>query len=247
MRSVYVYCLGTGDAFSAGGRNHAAYLIRHASGTLLLDCGPSILAALKQQKLSAGLIDVILLSHFHGDHFAGLPFLFLEYIYIEPRRKSLKIAGPSGVQRRVVQIFQAMYPDSAAEPLPYDLEFIEIEARQKLSLNGIEIDAFPVPHQKSQLSLGYEILLQGKKIVYTGDSGWTEDLVARAQGAHLLLCECSFFESRYDTHLDYPRIAENARRLGAKKILLTHLGDEVLRRSQDVELEMASDGLVISI
>ncbi len=222
-------------------------MIRRPDGALLLDCGPSILASLKRQGLPPDTIDTVLLSHFHGDHFAGLPFLFLEYVYVAPRRRPLKIAGPQGVESRVIRLFQAMYADSAAEPLPYSIEFIEAEPRKKFFLDGMEIHAFPAPHQEDPASLGYEILLDGRKIVYSGDTGWSEELVARAKDADLFLCECSFFESRLDTHLDYPRIAENLPRFGAKKIVLTHLGQEVLRRRAEVSLEMAYDGLVITI
>jgi ribonuclease BN (tRNA processing enzyme) len=247
MHPVRIHFLGTGDAFSAGGRNQAAYLIQSSGSALLLDCGASILAALKRHGLSAEPIDTVLISHFHGDHFAGLPFLFLEYVYVSPRRRPLKIVGPPGVEERVLRIFQAMYADSAAEPLPYAVEFIETEPQRWLSLGGARVCAFRAPHQESPVSLGYEILLDGRKIVYTGDSGWSEELVEHARDADLFLCECSFFETRLDTHLDYPRIAENLPRLGAKKVVLTHLGQEVLQRQQEVAVEMAHDGLVVTI
>jgi ribonuclease BN (tRNA processing enzyme) len=247
MQAIRVHFLGTGDAFSAGGRNQAAYLIQRPGSSLLLDCGPSVLASLKRQNLSTQSIDTILLSHFHGDHFAGLPFLFLEYVYVEPRRRPLNIIGPPGVEEMVMGIFRAMYSDSAAEPLPYAVEFFEVEPNTWLFIDGMQIHAFQAPHQKHPISLGYEILLDGRKIVYTGDTGWTEELVEHTQDADLFLCECTFFETRMDPHLDYPRIAENLARFGAKRIILTHLGQEVLQRHQEVELEMAHDGLIVTL
>ncbi len=247
MSAIQIYCLGSGDAFSAGGRHHAAYLMQHSKGALLLDCGPSTLAALKSWGLRPGSIDAILLSHFHGDHFGGLPFLFLQYTYIELRRRALKIVGPPSVQSKVMNLYKAMYADSAAEPFPYPVEFIEIEPNRSLLLDGIEVHAFEAPHQINPVSLGYEILTNGRKIVYSGDSGWTEELIVRTKDADLLLCECSFFHSRYATHIDYVRIAENLPRLGAKRIILTHLGQEVLERCAELALETAYDGLVITI
>ena len=95
--------------------------------------------------------------------------------------------------------------------------------------------------------MGFEIKGSDWKVVYTGDSGWTEELVERTQNADLFICECSFFETRMDTHLDYPRLAENADRFGAKRIVLTHLGQEVLERSGEVKLEMAHDGLIVEV
>lgn len=247
MQTIQVFFLGTGDAFSAGGRHQAAFLIRHPKNVLLLDCGATILASLKRHRLSAEPIDAVLLSHFHGDHFAGLPFLFLEYVYIEPRRRPLKIIGPAGVEERVYNIYEAMYGDSAAEPLPFALEFIEALSRKRLFLDGMEIRAFPVPHQEQPMSLAFEILLDGRKIFYSGDTGWTEELVEHARDADLFLCECSFFETRMDVHLDYPRIAKNLKRFKAKRIVLTHLGREVLRRLGEIDVETGHDGLVVEL
>jgi ribonuclease BN (tRNA processing enzyme) len=247
MESTRVTFLGTGDAFSAGGRHMAAYLIESPEGSLLLDCGPTILASLNRHTLSAEQIDTVLLSHLHGDHFGGLPFLFLHYMYIEPRVRPLKIVGPPEAEARVRMLFRAMYADTAAEPLPFALEFIEVQPRETLRLGGLRIDAFEAVHQKQPPSLGFEIRGGDWKIVYTGDSGWMEELVERTQNADLFLCECSFFDTRYETHLDYPRIAENAGRFGAKRLVLTHLGREVLVRGEEVALEMAHDGLVVKL
>jgi ribonuclease BN (tRNA processing enzyme) len=247
MQPVRVTFLGTGDAYSAGGRHLAAYWIRHPGGSLLLDCGPTILSSLNRLELSAEPMDAILLSHFHGDHFAGLPFLFLHYTYMEPRARPLKIIGPPGVENRVMTIFRVMYPNSAEEPLPYALEFMEMRPGERMHLSGATIDAFRTLHQEQPQSLGYEIQVGDRKIVYCGDCGWSEDLIEHSQNADLFICECSFFETRLDTHLDYPRIAENAGRFGAKRIVLTHLGQEVLKRQAEVALQLAHDGLVLDL
>ena len=247
METSQVIFLGTGDAFSAGGRYQAAYLIQGAGSSMLLDCGPGALGSLKRHELSAAPIDTILLSHFHGDHFAGLPFLFLEFTHVEPRTKPLKIVGPPEVEERVMLLFQAMYADSAAAKLPYDLRFIEARPGKELVLDDVRIDSFVVPHQKHPQSYGYEIGLEGRKIVYSGDTGWTEDLLVHSENADLLICECSYFETRVDTHLDYPRIAENLERFGSRKMVLTHLGQEVLKRRREINVELAQDGLIAAL
>jgi ribonuclease BN (tRNA processing enzyme) len=239
--------LGSGDAFSAGGRHQAAYLIQSGLGCQLLDCGATFLASMKWHNLSPAIVDDILLSHLHGDHFAGLPFLFLHYIHIEPRQRPLRIFGPPGVGDRVTELFRAMYPDSASQPLPYALEFYEAKPDTEFSPGTYRVIPFEVPHQERPQSFGLEVWLDGRKIVYSGDAGWTEALVEHSQNADLFLCECTFFETRLDIHLDYPRIMENLSRFGAKRIVLTHLGHEMLRRKEEVALEMAHDGLVVTL
>ena len=245
MGTHCVVFLGTGDAFSAGGRYQASYLLQTPGESVLLDCGPAALTSLKRHDLSAAPIDTVLLSHFHGDHFAGLPFLFLQYTYAEPRVKPLRIVGPPKVEERVMRIYEAMYADSAAAPLPYELQFIEALPGKELSFGGTQIEAFRVPHLENPPSYGYEIRSEGRKVVYTGDTGWTEDLLIHAEDADLFICECSFFETRLATHLDYPRIAENIDRFGSKRMVLTHLGQDVLKRRREIELELAHDGLAV--
>jgi ribonuclease BN (tRNA processing enzyme) len=245
MEPVRVDILGSGNAFSDGGRNHSAYLIKSSQGSLLLDCGPTTLASMKRLDLSTEPINQVLLSHLHGDHTAGLPFFFLEYIYIEPRSRPLVIAGPQGAEENVRSLYRAMYQDACDDPLPYQLVFLEAMPGCPLLFGDVEILPFQVPHQKQPISLGFVLRVDGRKIVYTGDSGWTEDFVKYAQDADLFICECSFFETRLPTHLDYPQIMENLSRIKAKRIVLTHLGQEVLNRRSEIQLELAADGQTI--
>jgi ribonuclease BN (tRNA processing enzyme) len=247
MSPIRVVFLGTGDAFSAGGRLQAAYLVESPECTLLFDCGATILASLNKQTLSAEAIDGIFLSHIHGDHFAGLPFLFLHYLYVEPRTRPLTILGPPGVELSVRRIFEAMYADSAAEPLPFALEFVEVHPGEPIYFKGAKVIPFRTLHQERPVSLGFEIMVEGRKIVYTGDTGWTDDLLEHTQKADLFICECTFFQSRSENHLDYPRIQENLERFGTKSIVLTHLGQETLAHRKEIGLQLAFDGLIVQL
>lgn len=247
MQPIDISFLGTGDAFSAGGRHQAAYLVRSPGASLLLDCAPTTLSSIKRSGLPSKSIDRIFLSHFHGDHFGGLPFFFLEYVHVEPRRKPLQIIGPPGVEEMVMLLFRAMYPDSASEQLPYPVQFIEAHPGQQISFDGMRTRSFLVPHQNRPVSLGYEMLIEDRKLVYSGDTGWTEDLLRYTQDSDLFICECTFFETRMPNHLDYPRLAENHSRFGSKRIVLTHLGREVLQHQDEVELETARDNLIVSL
>jgi ribonuclease BN (tRNA processing enzyme) len=247
MALVQVLFLGSGDAFFGGGRHHAAYLVRSPDGVLLLDCGASTLAALKQQKVDIGAIDRILISHLHGDHFGGIPFLLLEYLYEQPRQRALGIAGPPGTEARVRALFSAAYKDIAARPLPFPLEFSELLPDQPVSFGQIRIKPFAVPHQEKETSLGFDVHVSGRRVVYSGDTGWTEELITRSRDADLFICECCYFETRHVFHLDYPRLAENRGRFTAKRMILTHLGHEVLARREQIDFELAFDGMLAEI
>ncbi len=247
MPAVHAMFLGTGDAFSAGGRHQAGYLVETGHGSFLLDCGSATLTAIKREGLDAGRIDFIVLSHLHGDHFAGLPYLFLHYRYEEPRQRPLRIAGPPGTAARVWELYRAAYRELAAEPLPFALEFLELQPQQAAAIDGIGIHPFRVPHQENDISLGLRLAVGGRSILYSGDTGWTEDLVTHAQGTDLFICECCFYETRVPFHLDYPRLAENRTRFATRHMILTHLGREVLARRGELQIELASEGLRVSV
>lgn len=244
---VRVSFLGTGDAFSAGGRHQAGYLVQGGGMSFMLDFGGSTLASMKQHGVDPAAVDLILLSHLHGDHFAGLPFLFLQYIYEQPRQRPLRIAGPPGTEERVWALFRAIYRDLAADPLPFALQFTEMQPGAPIDFGALHVEPFRVPHMEKDISLGLRVAIDGRTILYSGDTGWTEELVERSQATDLFICECCYFETRLPIHLDYPRLAEHRHRFGTRRMILTHLGREVQARRAEVEIEMATDGLAVEI
>jgi len=214
---------------------------------MLLDCGATTLSALKRASVAADAIDSVFISHLHGDHFAGLPFLFLEYTYAAPRRRPLRIAGPPGTEERLQQLYRAMYRDASRRPLPFEIEYSILWPGRRSEIGAATVEPFRVPHQEDDISLGLQLRVAGRSILYSGDTGWTEELVHRSQGIDLFVCECSFYETRMSTHLDYPRLAEHRERFGARRMVLTHLGREVLARRSQIDIELAFDGMRIEI
>lgn len=245
--TVTVRFLGSGDAFNARARCHASYQVAAPSATLLLDCGPSTLLAMKRDGIAVEAVDAILLSHLHGDHFGGLPFLFISWVYDTPRQRPLTVIGPPGTEARVNDLFGAMYRDLSAKPLPFPVLYEELRGGSVHHLGAVEVLPFVVPHQQTETSLGYRVTLDGRTVVYSGDTGWTETLVEQSHGADLFICECCFYETRVDFHLDYPRIAEHRARLACKRLVLTHAGREVLARRAEIPEQIADDGLVVEL
>lgn len=244
---VEVTVLGSRDAFASGGRRQSAYLVSAPSATFLMDAGPTVLAALKDARRAADDVDFILLSHLHGDHFAGIPFLFLEYLYERPRERELVIAGPAGTEERVRGLFEVLYKETAARPLPFAVRYVTLVAGRRESFGSVVVDPFAVPHQQHEPSLGLSVRVDGRTILYSGDSGWTDEFVKRSEGVDLFLCECCFWDTRAEVHIDYPDLARHRPRLRAKRVVLSHLGREVLEKLDRVDLECADDGLVLEV
>jgi len=245
--SVELTCLGTGDAFGSVGRHCAGYLVDTPGAHLLLDAGPSILSAMKARRRSTAEIDAVVVSHLHGDHFGGIPFLFLEYRWEALRTRPLIIAGPPETEARVFELKDALYRDARGETLPFPLEFIELGDGGACEIADVRLESFRVPHQQKALSLGHRLRTGGRTLVYSGDTAWTSDILRSSSGADLFLCECSTFRTPHPTHVSYAEIEANRASFDCGALLLTHLGREVRERKGEIPEQLADDGLVIRI
>jgi ribonuclease BN (tRNA processing enzyme) len=241
--------LGTGDAFASHGRFQSGYFIEGDGCHILMEAGPTVLCAMKRMGVAPADIDIILISHLHGDHFGGLPFLILEYLWESPRRRPLKIAGPPHLEERTWKLFNTMFPFSSGdvERVRRNLEFIELEPAHKTRVGKIEVASLGVPHMKRDLCLALKIELGGKTIAFTGDTGWIDELVNFAAGADLFLCECTYFENPLGVHLSYPLLESKRRHFDVKRMILTHIGREVLDRSPQLKMELAADGMKVQV
>lgn len=237
-----LHILGCGDAFGNGGRNQSGYLVEAADRLFLMDCGPTTLLAMKRAGFDPRQLDVVFLSHLHGDHFGGLPFLFISYLYEHPRDKPLHIAGPSGSEEKVIELYRLMYGGNVP-PLRFHL----LQPGETELILGIDVLPFRVPHQVQAISLGLKISYEGKQILFSGDSAWTDLFLSHARGADLFLCECSFYEQESANHLNYKTLREKLSRLECKKLVLTHLGEEMLHRRKELQAICAEDGMIIEL
>ncbi len=245
---VKVTILGAGDAFGSRGYCQACYVIEADGKTILMEAGPCLLPSIKRAGFSPSDFDLALISHLHGDHFAGLPFLILEYMWESKPRRALTIAGPRRLEQRTWKLFQNMYSHFPEEKVVRLLKFEVLEPARSRNFDGVHVTTIRTPHTRPDVSLAFRIAIGGKTVVFSGDTGWTEELVPFAQGADLFICECTYFGSTdLDFHLNYPLIARHRSRFDVKRMVLTHIGREVLERKSDVKIEMAYDGMEIKV
>jgi len=242
-----VHILGCGDAFGSGGRNQSGYLVEAADRLFLLDCGPTTLLAMKRAGFDPKRLDVIFLTHLHGDHYGGVPFFLLQYLYQTPRDTILTVAGPPGTEEKVCGLFRLMYgsgSDSKELPLA---KFHHLEPENEEIIQGIQVFPFRVPHQVHEISLAIKISYEGKQLLFSGDSAWTDLFLTHARSTDLFLCECCFYDRETPNHMNYQRLRENLPQLDCKKIVLTHMGDEMLARRKELPVITAEDGMIIEI
>ena len=119
--------LGSGDAFGSGGRFQTCILLVSEAARVLLDCGASSLIAMKRFGVEPDTIDAVLITHLHGDHFGGLPFMVLDAQFSR-RERPLTVAGPPGLEVRVRAAMEALFAGSSATRQRFDLRFVELVA-----------------------------------------------------------------------------------------------------------------------
>jgi ribonuclease BN (tRNA processing enzyme) len=244
---VTVTVLGSGDAFASGGRFHTGFMIETDDHRHLIDCGASVPVSMKRLGVDSSTIDGIVISHLHGDHFGGIPFVALDAQYLAGRDKPLVVAGPPGVAERLPAAMEAMYPGLLTGELTYVIEYAELEAGKSANVAGAVVTPFKALHGGGAPAFSLRVEIGGKTVAYSGDTGWSEALVDVAAGADLFICEASYYDGDTDGHVSYQTLVRRRADFDCKRMILTHMGDDVLDRLDSLAIEPASDGMRISI
>ena len=242
--------LGCGDAFGSGGRLQTCYHVDTGTEHFLIDCGATALIALQRAGLDPNAIGTILISHLHGDHFSGLVWWLLHAQHVSKRTQPLTVAGPIGVEARFAAAAEALFPGSTGVQRRYALTFREYEAERPLVVGPATVTPFEVRHPSGAPPYALRIVTGDRTIAFTGDTEWVESLVPAGRDADLYIMECYGFEGDTRFHMTWRTIEAHLPRIGARRVLLTHMNTGMLARAHEVDspgVELAHDGLVIDL
>jgi ribonuclease BN (tRNA processing enzyme) len=244
MRLLFVGC---GDAFGSGGRFNTCFHLVGQQANLLIDCGASSLPALKRLDIVRNDIELILITHFHGDHFAGLPFFLLDAQFSR-RTKPLVIAGPEGIEMRLGQVMEALFENSSKTQQKFDLSIVALKPEQTVRFGEVSVTPYPVVHGSSGGPfLGYRIETEGRVVAYSADTEWTETLIPLGRGADLFIAEAYTYDRPVKNHLSLAALETHLQQIQPKRLVLTHMGDDMLARLEALPHTAAHDGMIISI
>jgi len=243
--TVKITVIGSGDAFGSGGRLNTCFHVNTGNAQFLIDCGASTLPGLKKYGINTDEIDAIVISHFHGDHYGGIPFLLLE-ASLSQTKKNIDIISPPGGKQRLISLLELLYPGSPVlEKL--NISFIEYAPNEAIERRGFTVTGFPVVHVEEALPHGLRIETSGKVIAYSGDTSWTDALIPLSNLADVFICECNFYSTQAKEHLCYQELESHLPEFTCKKLFLTHPSDEILEKRHLLDIRFLYDGMKICL
>jgi len=242
-----VVFIGTSDAFGAGGRRQSAVFVRTPNGSFLLDCGMTTGSGLCELGIERDEIDSILVSHFHADHFGGIPPLLLAALYEDERKHPLRIAGPPGIRDWVHNLAAAMGYALEDREWPFEISFDVLPVGVAMEIGPVRASAFQTVHQPHTYPHGIIVERDSQRIAYSGDTGWFDALPGIVAGADLFISECTNHVQSFEYHLSHEILVEHMSQFDCGRIVLTHLGSQMSQRRGLCEFETADDGLTIQI
>jgi ribonuclease BN (tRNA processing enzyme) len=208
--------LGSGNAFAAEGRAFSSFLL---DGRYLFDCGPTVLQQLAKAGVPPSDIEAVFISHYHADHFFGLPFLMLDAKY-GGRRKDLTIVGPPGIEARTRDLSELGYP-GVIDSSNYACRYVEMSDGASTDIGALSLSAVQVQHVDDFECFAFRAETGGRALVYSGDTTLCDGLLRLVEGADVVVTECSCNE--VSVHLGPSGVDEVARHAPDAKIIVTHL------------------------
>jgi ribonuclease BN (tRNA processing enzyme) len=244
---VHVRVVGSGDAFGSGGRYQTCIALAEdaeAPPTVLVDCGATTLTALREQGIDPNPIHTVLVSHLHGDHFGGLPFLILDGQF-RRRTEDLTVIGPPGTGSRLDAAMENLYPGSTQVKRRFEVRVLEHAHGQPHAVGDWHCTPFEVRHASGAPAYALRVDGPTSSMAYSGDTEWTDALLEAADDVGLFLCE-GYSPTPVRWHLDLEALGTHRHRLTCRRLVLTHLSPTALA-SDLTGWEVARDALTFDI
>jgi len=192
---------------------------------LLVDCGPTVPWALWRVQPAADAVDALYVSHFHGDHVFGVPFLLMRW-QTDGRTLPLTLFGQRGTLERIEQLARLAYRN-LWDNLSFPLAFREVEPDAPVAWEGWTFRTAESHHSQRNLALRLEA--EGAVLCYSGDGAATEATRALYRGCDLLVHECYADVRVTEFHAALPEVLKVARDAAAPAVALVHLSREFAR------------------
>ncbi len=225
MHDLNLTFIGSGNAFSPGGLCCNGFVV---NDRFLFDAPPQALSSLNHVGMDPNELDAVVISHHHGDHFLGLPFLLLHWRW-QGRTRPVRIIGPRGTEALGKDIAEKVFP-GVLTGVTYDLEWEELSPGTSTRVNGLEVEAHQMEHDEGlPLCLGFSCRVGRRKFSYTGDTRLCDAVYDLARNTELLVSECASRSGHIPVHMnlldDMPLV--RAVMEPTAELILTHIMPDV--------------------
>ena len=212
--------LGSGTCLPSLTRNAPGYFLRCRETNILVDCGSGVLRQMLRGQCPWEKIDLVALTHFHPDHCSDLAAILLALKFSSRAGSGhrLVICGPAGK----LGCFYRSCVASLIGDMPFPLRLVEMN--KTIDFDGIHIGCCATEHLPDGESIAFSFSSAEGKAVFTGDADYSEALCELAEGADLLVADCSSLEiDKVDGHMSARQCGVLARKAGVKSLVLSHL------------------------
>jgi ribonuclease BN (tRNA processing enzyme) len=245
---MHLQFVGCGDAFGSGGRFNTCFHLVGKNVNALIDCGATSLVAMNRLGIDRNAITTIFISHFHADHIFGLPFFILEANYVTKRTQPLTIVGPPGLKTRFPELMECAFPGTGGMALNFELALQELNIGTRNDIGSVGVTPSHVVHDdRAGPCLGFRFEAEGKVLAFSGDTEWTEALIDVGREADLFICEAYTRDKPITTHMALSLLEQHLSQIRPKRLILTHMSNEMLVQAGKVPYETAEDGKIVEI
>lgn len=243
--------LGCGDAFGSGGRFNTCFLVEDGTTRFLIDCGASSLIAMRKFGVDPNSIDAVVISHLHGDHFAGLVFMLIDAQLGSKRDRPLVIVGPETLAKRLSDTMECLFPGSTGMTPRFDLRIDAFEDETEWAWGPVTVKPFRVKHFCGAPPYALRVACGGKTVTYTGDTEWVDALVPAARDADLCIAEAFYRAKQMKFHLNFETLVSHLDAIRPKHLVLTHMSRDMLDAMPvfppGLRVTAAEDGMEIAV
>jgi len=245
---MHIQFVGSGDAFGSGGRFNTCFHVVGGELNFLIDCGASSLVAMKRLGIDRNAIDLIVLTHYHADHCGGVPFFVLDAQFVARRTRPLTIAGPPPIMEWFSRLMETAFAGSSLSAKKFEISLIELTPDRPWRFRNAEFRSVRVRHGTPPESYhGYRITIGDKVLAFSGDTEWTDSLIELGRDADLFVSEAYVYARPVQMHLAYRQLSEKLPLIRPKRLIITHMSDDMLGRGDAIAHETAQDGLIVEI
>ena len=211
--------LGASAAYAGPDEACSGYLVEDKNTKILLDCGTGVISNLFKW-LDPCKLNVMVVSHFHPDHFLDIyPLRYYYQFDATIPNFSLRVLAPKGA----LDFLGGILSDDSKKRFTDIFNFEDINDKIEYEFGSLKLRFCKVNH----LEPTYAVAVIGKKkLVYSSDTGYCESLVEFARGADTFICEATLQEAHAGApveHLTAKQAATIAKKAEVKKLLLTHI------------------------